>query len=158
MGNNVCCFIGHRKINETKEVRNQLLEIIENLITDEKIDTFLFGSKSRFNELCYETVTRLKEKYPYIKRIFVRAEYPYIGDDYKEYILESYEDTYYPKNIIGTGRLSYVKRNIEMINKSGFCVFYFDKGMLPTDRRSGTEVAFNYAVRQAIVEPVTPDI
>lgn len=142
MGNNVCCFIGHRKINETKEVRNQLLEIIENLITDEKIDTFLFGSKSRFNELCYETVTRLKEKYPYIKRIFVRAEYPYIGDDYKEYILESYEDTYYPKNIIGTGRLSYVKRNIEMINKSGFCVFYFDKGMLPTDRRSGTEVAF----------------
>ncbi len=158
MGNNVCCFIGHRKINETKEVRNQLLEIIENLITDEKIDTFLFGSKSRFNELCYETVTRLKEKYPYIKRIFVRAEYPYIGDDYKEYILESYEDTYFPKNIIGTGRLSYVKRNIEMINKSGFCVFYFDKGMLPTNRRSGTEVAFNYAVRQAIVEPVTPDI
>ena len=158
MGNNVCCFIGHRKINETKEVRNQLLEIIENLITDEKIDTFLFGSKSRFNELCYETVTRLKEKYPYIKRIFVRAEYPYIGDDYKEYILESYEDTYFPKNVIGTGRLSYVKRNIEMINKSGFCVFYFDKGMLPTDRRSGTEVAFNYAVRQATVEPVTPDI
>lgn len=148
MGNNVCCFIGHRKINETKEVRNQLLEIIENLITDEKIDTFLFGSKSRFNELCYETVTRLKEKYPYIKRIFVRAEYPYIGDDYKEYILESYEDTYFPKNIIGTGRLSYVKRNIEMINKSGFCVFYFDKGMLPTDRRSGTEVAFNYAVKR----------
>ena len=158
MGNNVCCFIGHRKINETKEVRNQLLEIIENLITDEKIDTFLFGSKSRFNELCYETVTRLKEKYPYIKRIFVRAEYPYIGDDYKEYILESYEDTYFPKNVIGTGRLSYVKRNIVMINKSGFCVFYFDKGMLPTDRRSGTEVAFNYAVRQATVEPVTPDI
>lgn len=158
MGNNVCCFIGHRKINETKEVRNQLLEIIENLITDEKIDTFLFGSKSRFNELCYETVTRLKEKYPYIKRIFVRAEYPYIGDDYKEYILESYEDTYFPKNVIGTGRLSYVKRNIEMINKSGFCVFYFDKGMLPTNRRSGAEVAFNYAVRQATVEPVMPDI
>ena len=153
MGNNVCCFIGHRKINETKEVRNQLLEIIENLITDEKIDTFLFGSKSRFNELCYETVTRLKEKYPYIKRIFVRAEYPYIGDDYKEYILESYEDTYYPKNIIGTGRLSYVKRNIEMINKSGFCVFYFDKGMLPTDRRSGTEVAFNKRKKNIIQLP-----
>ena len=41
-----CCFFGHRKINETEELKNRLYEIIENLIVNEKVDTFLFGSKS----------------------------------------------------------------------------------------------------------------
>lgn len=40
---------------------------------------------------------RVKEEYPDIKRIYVRAEFPYINDDYKNYLLKSYEDTYYPE-------------------------------------------------------------
>ena len=77
---NTCCFFGHRTINETEELKSKLNEIIEKLIVDEKVDTFLFGSKSRFNSLCLELVTELKEKYPHIKRIYVRAEYPYISE------------------------------------------------------------------------------
>ena len=52
-----CCFLGHREICETEELRTQLSQAIENLILYEKTDTFLFGSKSRFNTLCYELVT-----------------------------------------------------------------------------------------------------
>ena len=77
-----------------------------------------FESKSRFNSLCLELVTVIKEKYPHIKRIYVRAEYPYISEHYKDYLLESYEGTYYPENIIGSGRVAYVERNYEIINKS----------------------------------------
>ena len=97
MKEKTCCFFGHRKINETEELKSKLIEIIEKLIIDEKVDIFLFGSKSRFNSLCQETVTEIKEKYPYIKRVYVRAEYPYISDDYKNYLLEADEDTYYPE-------------------------------------------------------------
>lgn len=73
MKEKTCCFIGHRKIEETSKLRGELYEIIERLIKDEKVDTFLFGSKSRFNDLCHELVTKIKEKYPHIKRVYVRA-------------------------------------------------------------------------------------
>ena len=92
MKTHTACFIGHRTINETEELKSKIIEIIEKLIVDENVDTFLFGSKSRFNSLCQEAVTKMKEKHPHIKRIYVRAEYPYISDDYKKYLLENYED------------------------------------------------------------------
>ena len=97
MYENTCCFIGHRTINETEDLKSKLNEIIEKLIVDENVDTFLFGSKSRFNSLCLELVTELKEKYPHIKRVYVRAEYLYISERCKNYLLKNYEDTYYPE-------------------------------------------------------------
>ena len=145
---NTCCFIGHRTINETEELKNEVCEIIENLILFQKVDTFLFGSKSKFNDLCFDVVSKIKEKYPHIKRIYVRADYPYISDDYKKYLLESYEDTYYPQHIIGSGKAAYVERNYEMINKSKFCVVYYDEQNAPTTRKSGTKIALDYAIKQ----------
>ena len=66
-----CCFIGHRKIEETSKLKSNLLKTIERLITENKVDTFLFGSKSQFNNSCWEIVTQLKEKYPQLRRIYV---------------------------------------------------------------------------------------
>lgn len=148
MKENTCCFIGHREINETEELKSKLVEIIEKLIVDENIDTFLFGSKSRFDDLCYELVTQIKEKYPHIKRVYVRSMYPYIEDDYEAFLLEDFEDTYFPEKIAGAGKASYVERNYEMIDKSRFCIFYYDEQIAPTTRKSGTKVAFNYAVKK----------
>ena len=143
-----CCFFGHRTINETEELKSKLIEIIEKLIVDEKVDTFLFGSKSRFNSLCLELVTEIKEKYPHIKRIYVRAEYPYISEHYKNYLQESYEDTYYPEQIIGSGKAVYLKRNQEMINESLYFIFYFDEACFPKNRRSGTKSSLDYAIKK----------
>ena len=146
--NNTCCFIGHRTINETDELISQLYNIIENLIVEKKVDTFLLGSKSQFNSLCQETVTKLKKKYPHIKRIYVRAEYPYISDDYKKYLLENYEDTYYPERIKASGKAIYVERNCEMIDKSDVCIIYYDESLYSSTRKSGTKIALNYAIKQ----------
>lgn len=148
MNKNVCCFLGHRTINETEKLKAQLIEKIEKLIVEDFVDTFLFGSKSRFNSLCLELVTQLKENYPHIKRVYVRAEYPYISEDYKKYLLKNYEDTYYPENIINSGRASYVERNYEMINNSHFCVVYYDEKGGPTTRKSGTKIALDYAIKK----------
>lgn len=127
MKDKICCFFGHRTINETEKLKSKLIEVIEKLIVDENVDTFLFGSKSQFNSLCKETVTEIKEKYPHIKRIYVRAEYPDINEQYTNYLLESYEETYYPEHIRSSGRVAYVERNYEMINKSKFCIVYYDE-------------------------------
>lgn len=91
-----CCFFGHRKIKITNTLIGRLNKVIEKLIARKRVNTFLFGSKSEFNTLCLKIVTDFKEKYPYIKRVYVRAEYPYINNEYEEYLLESYDDTYYP--------------------------------------------------------------
>ena len=148
MKEKTCCFFGHREINETEVLKTKLMEIIEKLIVDENVDTFLFGSKSQFNSLCHELVTELKEKYPHIKRIYVRAEYPYISEHYKNYLLESYEDTYYPEHIIGSGRAAYVERNYEMIDNSYYCIVYYNESNAPTTRKSGTKIALDYAIKK----------
>jgi hypothetical protein len=109
---------------------------------------YYFRSKSLFNSLCLDLVTEIKEKHPHIKRIYVRAEYPYISEQYKNYLLENYEDTYYPERIIGSGRAIYVERNYEMINKSHFCIVYYDEQKVPTTRKSGTRIALTYATKQ----------
>ena len=145
---NTCCFIGHREINVTDELKEKLRVVIECLIVDENIDTFLFGSKSQFDDLCYDIVTEIKKKYPHIKRIFVRAEYPYIDESYEAYLLESYEDSYFPKSVLGAGKASYVKRNCEMIDNSRFCIVYYKEDYTPKGRKSGTKIAFDYAEKK----------
>ncbi len=143
----VCCFFGHRKIVETTELRKRLWETIEQLITKEGVTTFLFGSRSRFDDLCHELVTRIKEKYPHIKRIYVRAEYPYISDSYRAELLKYYEDTFFPERTLGAGRAVYVERNQEMIRQSHFCVVYYDDSVAMS-RKSGTKIALMYARSQ----------
>lgn len=143
-----CCIIGHRTITETEDLYWKLYDIIEKMIINESVDTFLFGSKSRFNDYCLDLITKIKEKHPHIKRIYVRAEYPYISEHYRNYVLKSYEDTYYPKQLIGSGRSVYVRRNYEMIDNSRFCLVYYDEKTAPSNRKSGTEIALEYAVKK----------
>lgn len=154
-----CCFFGHRKIEVTDELVKRMEEIVEDLIVKKRIDTFLFGSKSQFDKLCLEVVTELKKKYPHIRRIYVRAEFPYIDEDYAAYLLKSYDHTYYPKQMINAGKAAYVERNYEMIDNSSQCVIYFDEKYIPSRRKnirldyqpnSGTKLAYDYAVKRGL--------
>ena len=142
------CFFGHRTIDETEDLKRSLTAAIENLITAEGVDTFLFGSKSRFDSFCLELVTAFKEKYPHLKRVYVRAEYPEITETYKAYLLRSYEDTYYPEKLRNAGRAAYVERNRELIDRSRFCIVYYSETQSPTTRKSGTKLALDYAVKK----------
>ena len=154
-----CCFIGHRTIKNKETIEKRLIEKVTTLIK-EGVDTFYFGSRSRFDDLAWEVVSKLKEEYQEIKRIYVRSSYAYIDDSYKNYLLESYEDTYMPDGIENAGAASYVERNQAMINSSDVCVFYYDENYLPARRKqsrralseyqpkSGTKIAFDYATKK----------
>ena len=154
-----CCFFGQRKINETPELIERITKEIEFLITENEVSVFYFGSKSQFDDLCHKVTTELKEKYPHIKRVYVRSAFQLIPDWYENSLLEHYEDTYFPEHIENAGKASYVERNQEMINKSDFCVAYYDENYAPPRRnsrrdltdyqpKSGTRLAYDYAVKK----------
>ena len=155
-----CCFVGHRKIEITDNLKKELFDCVEKLIIDQNVKVFLFGSMSQFDDLCYAVVTALKQKYVDIKRVYVRSVYEEVEDFYKNYLLESFEDTFFPTECKGAGKLSYIKRNIAMIDKSQFCVFYCDKNYQPPKRKwakrdlfayqptSGTLTAYEYAMQK----------
>ena len=155
-----CCFIGHRRIDNKESLKPLLKQEIVRLLNI-GVTKFFFGSMSEFDDLSWEVVTELKETYSSIKRIYVRSAYQYIDKSYEDYLLESYEETYYPPKIENAGKCSYVERNYEMIDKSTYCIFYYNENyvpelkrepkhsMLPPSRRkSGTKVAYEYAIKK----------
>ena len=82
---NTCCFIGHREINETDKLKAKLKKIIEELIVNKKVDTFLLGSRSEFNDLC--------QKKPY-KKITPPILYNKGGGIGEKIIYDGCNDTY----------------------------------------------------------------
>ncbi len=151
------CFIGHRKIEITEELVSLLKQTVKTLV-EKGVDTFLFGSRSDFDSLSWQIVTQLKDEYPFIKRVYVRSGFQHIDKSYEDYLLESYEETYFSPKLERAGKYAYVERNCEMIDKSQYCVFYYDEKYLPPNksgsnlfekrRKSGTRVAVEYATKQ----------
>lgn len=66
----------------------------------------------------------------------------------KTIFIKSYEETLFPKKIIGAGGSIYIERNFEMINNSRFCIVYFDEQNMSERRKSGTGIALDYAVKK----------
>ena len=139
------CFIGHKKIETNEKLLFNLTETVITLL-NKGVTTFFFGSKSQFNDLAWEVVSKLKKDYPFITRVYVRSAFQHINSSYEKYLLTFYEKTYFPQNIEKAGKYSYVERNFEMIDKSTYCVFYYNENYTSTlKRNSGTKTAFLYA-------------
>ena len=156
----VVTFIGHRKLQADGNFRARLKELVLSLVDDRGADVFLFGSKSEFDDLCLEVVSEIKTERPYIKRIYVRAAYPFIDKEYEDYLLGIYDATYIPENVIEAGKAAYVERNRHMIDKADICVFCYDENYKPPLTcgargravcdlpKSGTKAAYEYAVKR----------
>ena len=153
------CFIGHRVVENKEEVNRCLKETVLTLIK-KGVKTFLFGRKSEFDNLSWEVVTELKKVYPYIKRIYFRSAFPNIDKNYENYLLNFYEESYFPPKLEKAGKCAYIERNYEMINNSTYCVFYYnenycpkikgktrDNNLLKVRRNSGTKIAYKYALK-----------
>ncbi|MBE7074025.1 MAG: hypothetical protein E7379_02935 [Clostridiales bacterium] len=152
-----CTFIGHKKIEATDELFEKTFTLFEKLITKDNVSRFLIGSGSHFNDFCSDILLKLKQKYPFIRRVYVRLEY--YNEDDNSFVCNRYDESYFPKCAIGAGQKSYVVRNYHMIDESDICVFYYDENYRPISfsppkrgvnncRRSGTTLAYNYAVKK----------
>lgn len=168
-----CSFFGHRKIEEDEGLKQKVRGIVERLIVEEDVTTFLFGSRSDFDALCHLVVTELKEKYMDIKRIAYtcrhetcvleseRQRWEKIHSHFKkrEVHLLGVEEEYQHITKYTSGRASYIERNEAMIDCSDFCVFFYDEKYRPELRKrsnggvyyqpkSGTKLAYEYARRK----------
>ena len=144
----MCSFFGHRDTESTPELKTRLEGAIVKLIVEQGVQYFLFGSASKFDELCLQTVTDIKKKYPEIVRIYVRAKERYLTEERKKSLLEIYDDTIMPPDVENAGRASYVKRNQAMINASEYCIFYYNSISQSPSFKSGTKIAFDYACQK----------
>ena len=166
-----CCFIGHRKIIETKELKQRLQNTIEKLINKNNVKTFIFGSRSEFDFLCHQIVSNLMSVYPTIERVVYtckselavlkgdKAELEQIfSNTFKQKItLCEYEKEVEHKTKFTSGKASYIERNKAMIDASDYCIFYYDENYKPPKRKlsksdvfeyqpnSGTSLAYVYA-------------
>ena len=64
----VCSFFGHRSIIDAEPVKQQLYEVVEDLIVNQNVDKFLLGEMGDFEIMAGEVVESLKKKYPHIIR------------------------------------------------------------------------------------------
>lgn len=134
----IVCFVGHRTVADTEKVKNRLIDIVLVLI-EKGADTFLFGSRSDFDSLCWEVVTELKEKYPNIKRVCYNAphETAFISREERENSerlfsqiakhevhFADYEQSINSQKALNANKNVYIMRNQAMIDASDVCVFY----------------------------------
>ena len=144
-----CCIVGHRTIEIDQSLIDKIRKELIKMIEDENIYIFLFGSQSMFTTLCYDIISQLKQSYKQLCRVFIRAEYPIISSEYESYLKTFYEETYFYNKHLITGKLSYIKRDQVLIDKSDICLFFYNKHYTaPKNTRSGTELAYQYAVKK----------
>lgn len=158
-----CSFFGHRDTSQTEELKQKIRETVEQLIVEEGVDTFLFGSRSKFDELCHMVVTELKEKYPHIRRIayLCRHESGCLAGDGmdlerrikditgREMRIREFEEIKKSDRVNVAGRAAYVERNQWMIDESDYCVFY--REMTRLNQKSGVFAAWDYAKQKRLI-------
>ena len=175
MADKRCCFIGHRSIELTDDLLQQLKGTIKRLILEEGVRYFLFGSRSAFDDLCHHIVTELQNEYPHIVRVaYTRhSEYAVKAEEKEklerlwasvlktEVKLKDYDAEVQSDRVYSAGKASYVERNQEMIDNSDFCIFYYNESYLPPKRKrtnrdlstyqpkSGTRLAYEYAIQKS---------
>ena len=160
-----CSFFGHRDTEQSEELKQKVKDIVERLIVEESVDTFLFGSRSNFDELCHIVVTELKEKYPYIRRIayLCKHESGYLvgaGTSLKQKIkdltgretyVQEYEGIKKSNRINLAGRAAYVERNYWMIDDSDFTIISIKKNYLFGKSISGTALVYKDALKKNVI-------
>ncbi len=152
------CFIGHRKIDDEEQLKIRLKKVLSCLISH-GADTFLFGSKSDFNFICWNMVTEFQKRSPHLKRIKYNAphEAAFVSKEErqqfeqlysqlinKEVHYSDYEETVDCAKLHQANKNSYIMRNREMIDGSDICVFYYNKDYLPPRRKLSKKAVFDY--------------
>lgn len=123
-----CSCFGHRKVEITEKLCTKLNIVFKNLIIKENVRYFYFGGFGEFDELYHKIISNLKIEFPDIYRIFclsdprhlqINKRPTWIKD--KDYENITYLDLDYD---YWYTRIYY--RNLEIINRSDFIVFYIN--------------------------------
>lgn len=161
----VCAILGHRKIEVDEELRNRIYSAVCDLIQNKGVNTFLFGSKSEFNDLCYDIVLDLKHRFDICMCFYPCRHEAFISFDEKQEIEQWFKRWSIKAKVLAfdraiefedryeSGKASYIKRNYAMIDGSDYCLFYYSGNPNSIDAsgkitNSGTNKAYTYALKR----------
>ena len=161
-----CSFFGHRDTPQTEELKQKVRITVEQLIVEEGVDTFLFGSRSKFDELCHMVVTELKEKYPHIRRVAYLCKHEAgclvgTGEEMRqaikrltgrnEYVRE-FEEIKRSDRVDSAGRAAYVERNQWMVADVHFTIMLLNEEKIRKRDNSGTWSIYQFAKKKASIK------
>lgn len=117
-----CCFFGHREI--FSDIIFILKEEIEKLIIKNNVTEFFIGSYGNFDNYAVNAVNCLKNKYSYIKLIYV-TPYLYKLESDKNYINHICDETIYPEGLeVIPQKFAITHRNRWVVEHSDFMIVY----------------------------------
>lgn len=126
----ICSFFGHRHIEISEDLRIKLKTLLEMLIMEHNYTTFYFGGFGEFDDLCWQIITELKQKYWFIKRVYVCEDFKFVDRPHKRpaWLKESdYEEfIYLDMDYKGFYKRIYF-RNCEIIKQSDCVIFYVER-------------------------------
>ena len=112
----VCTFFGHR--DSPSSVKTSLYAAIEQLICNQRVDTFYVGTQGSFDRMVYGALVELRQRYSHIKVYRVLAYMPKSSD-------ADSADTIFPESIEKVHpRYAIVHRNNWMIDRSDYVICY----------------------------------
>lgn len=116
-----CTFFGHRDFKRL-EYNDYIKEIFDYLIVKKGVSEFLSGGMGNFDRICEGTVRKLKKKYPDIKLKLILTQPGRRSLEIAKRDIELYDEVVIP-NLGGKETKEFVyKRNIYMVDNSGFLV------------------------------------
>ena len=140
----ICSFFGHRDVEITDELyATTTAEILRSV--DFGCCIFYFGGYGDFDDLCYQIVTKIKEKHPElsIKRVYCVSQERYLRKNTRYFRRENYDDVIYLIPSFEGWYKSIYFRNRAMIDESDTVIFYAEER-----ENSGAYKAFKYAKKK----------
>ncbi len=148
--NNACCFTGHRNIRpgEIKRIEERVRLEAQDLIA-KGVHTFYVGGAMGFDTLAAEVLLDLREKGKADIRIVSALPFPDWRDGWpdseklrQERIVRESDEVFYAARV--HSRDAYLKRDREMVDRSGFCIAYC------TRASGGTAYTVRYAMKKGL--------
>ncbi len=134
-------FFGHRRVEQTVKVEEQIEEVIWQILKTNTFVNFLVGRNGEFDQLVSSTIRRIQKVQENCFHTLIlpysTAEYHNNAENFHDYYdqVEICDDKVYPKAAIQ-------KRNREMVERSDFVVFYV------TREHGGAYQTYQYARKQ----------
>lgn len=138
-------FFGHRYIDNTLQIEEQLEKYIYKLIDENEYVDFVVGRNGDFDRLVSSTVTRIRKNYR-SDNSFLTLILPYPTAEYinnKEFFEKYYSDIEISSNASKAyPKSAFQIRNREMVDKSDLILCYVE------EKRGGAYNAIQYAIRK----------
>lgn len=118
----VCSFCGHSSVPES--VKAPLIEAIEALITENKVDCFYVGNHGGFDRMVLSALHEAKERHPSMQYAVVLA---YMPGKKPEYQYADDAETIYPDGLEAVPRrYAITHRNRWLVDQAEYLIAYID--------------------------------